>query len=221
MLSQCRSGRSCIRQPCRDGRGGSGLRAMRLRLLRRYGSQPVRRCSPISLSPGIRHSHRLARCITANSSTNFDDDSDTPSSQLGRLPACIVSIGILSAGALFPVWQPAAQALLLPMATGMVVTAATGYAAVPLLRRLKAGQAVRSYGPQSHLSKAGTPTAGGAFLIPCGLATGVAFAGMAPEVVATALGTLGFAAIGAIDDACKIMGKSASGLSGEITYSRL
>ena len=43
---------------------------------------------------------------------------------------------------------------------------------LPLLRRLKFGQTVRTEGPESHLAKNGTPTLGGimiliAFAIPC------------------------------------------------------
>mgnify|MGYP000635768599 CR=1 FL=1 len=38
-----------------------------------------------------------------------------------------------------------------------VVTIALGPVIIPMLRRLKFGQNERSDGPQSHLSKAGTP----------------------------------------------------------------
>ena len=43
---------------------------------------------------------------------------------------------------------------------------------LPLLRRLKFGQTVRTEGPESHLAKNGTPTMGGlmillGFTIPC------------------------------------------------------
>ena len=36
---------------------------------------------------------------------------------------------------------------------------------IPILRRLKVGQSEREEGPQSHLSKKGTPTMGGIILI--------------------------------------------------------
>ncbi|MBQ4181359.1 MAG: hypothetical protein II617_03270, partial [Firmicutes bacterium] len=35
------------------------------------------------------------------------------------------------------------------------------YLLLPVLRRLKAGQAIREDGPKAHLAKAGTPTMGG------------------------------------------------------------
>lgn len=46
-----------------------------------------------------------------------------------------------------------------------VVTIALGPVIIPMLRRLKFGQNERSDGPQSHLSKAGTPTMGGMMFI--------------------------------------------------------
>ena len=40
---------------------------------------------------------------------------------------------------------------------------------IGLLRRLKMGKNIRREGPQSHLAKQGTPTLGGALVIPVGL----------------------------------------------------
>jgi phospho-N-acetylmuramoyl-pentapeptide-transferase len=45
------------------------------------------------------------------------------------------------------------------------VSAGVGLVALPILRRLKVGQPIRSDGPQSHLSKQGTPTLGGVTFI--------------------------------------------------------
>ena len=36
---------------------------------------------------------------------------------------------------------------------------------IPYLRKFKLGQNIRDDGPQSHLSKAGTPTMGGVFFV--------------------------------------------------------
>ncbi len=46
-----------------------------------------------------------------------------------------------------------------------LVTVITGIALVPALRRMKAGQTIRSDGPTWHLSKQGTPTMGGIMFI--------------------------------------------------------
>jgi phospho-N-acetylmuramoyl-pentapeptide-transferase len=48
-----------------------------------------------------------------------------------------------------------------PLVAAWVLALATGSAIVPGLRRLKAGQVVRSDGPRTHAGKAGTPTMGG------------------------------------------------------------
>ncbi len=46
-----------------------------------------------------------------------------------------------------------------------LITVITGVALVPALRRMKAGQTIRSDGPTWHLSKQGTPTMGGLMFI--------------------------------------------------------
>ena len=45
-----------------------------------------------------------------------------------------------------------------------VATVALGLIAVPILKRLKIGQIEREDGPQTHLTKQGTPTMGGVIL---------------------------------------------------------
>lgn len=46
-----------------------------------------------------------------------------------------------------------------------LMTLILGWIGLPLLRRLRVGQTVRDDGPQSHLSKSGTPTFGGFFFL--------------------------------------------------------
>jgi phospho-N-acetylmuramoyl-pentapeptide-transferase len=52
-------------------------------------------------------------------------------------------------------------------ASGLVglMTLVLGWIGLPLLQRLRVGQTVRDDGPQSHLSKSGTPTFGGFFFL--------------------------------------------------------
>ena len=45
------------------------------------------------------------------------------------------------------------------------VAAIVGQLLIPLLRRLKAGQSIRTDGPTWHMSKQGTPTMGGIMFI--------------------------------------------------------
>ena len=49
--------------------------------------------------------------------------------------------------------------------TALVICWVLGPRVIRLLNSLQMGQAIRSDGPQSHLSKAGTPTMGGALIL--------------------------------------------------------
>lgn len=83
---------------------------------------------------------------------------------------------------------------------------------IPILRKMKMGQTEREEGVQSHLLKAGTPTMGGIiFLIAASVGTFV-FAGIYPEVGPVMLLTLGFGAIGFLDDYLKVVLKRSDGL---------
>jgi len=86
------------------------------------------------------------------------------------------------------------------------------------IRRLQTkqvGQVVRSEGPETHLSKAGTPTMGGALILLClGLST-VLWADPGNVMVWVVMAiTAGYGAIGYIDDAAKIRSKTTGGLAG-------
>ena len=51
--------------------------------------------------------------------------------------------------------------------SSFLVTLVGGALILPLLKKMKLGQNVRTEGPESHLAKAGTPSMGGLiFLIP-------------------------------------------------------
>ena len=105
--------------------------------------------------------------------------------------------------------------MLLATATAMLVT----FGVYPwFIRRLQSkqiGQVVRSDGPQSHLSKAGTPTMGGALILLAVVVGTVLWADPTNAMVwvVTAITSL-YGVIGWIDDARKIRKKSSGGLSG-------
>ncbi len=86
------------------------------------------------------------------------------------------------------------------------------------IRRLQSkqvGQVVRKDGPESHLSKAGTPTMGGALILLCLGTSTVLWADPSNVMVwVVMLVTAGYGAIGYIDDAAKIRKKSTGGLAG-------
>ena len=57
-----------------------------------------------------------------------------------------------------------------------VVSFGAGKVLIPLLRKMKAGQAIKEIGPTWHMSKQGTPTMGGLMFI-LGIAVAVAAVG--------------------------------------------
>ncbi|WP_281888124.1 phospho-N-acetylmuramoyl-pentapeptide-transferase [Paenibacillus sp. YYML68] len=84
---------------------------------------------------------------------------------------------------------------------------------IPLLRRLKFGQQIRSDGPQGHLKKAGTPTMGGVIIM-LALALGMLrFGEKNLETVILLLASLGYGFVGFLDDYIKIVFKRSLGLT--------
>lgn len=82
------------------------------------------------------------------------------------------------------------------------------------LTELKVGQAVRSYGPQTHLVKAGTPTMGGVLVL-IGIAVStLLWADWGNRFIwIVLLVTLGYGAIGWVDDYRKVVHRDPKGMS--------
>lgn len=91
-----------------------------------------------------------------------------------------------------------------------------------MIRRLverQIGQAVRDDGPQSHLSKAGTPTMGGAMILMAIAVSTLLWGDLANHYVWVVLAvTLGFGAIGWVDDYRKVVEKNPRGLPARWKY---
>lgn len=91
-----------------------------------------------------------------------------------------------------------------------------------VIRRLvegQIGQAVRDDGPQSHLSKAGTPTMGGAMILLAIAISTLAWGDLTNHYVWIVLTvTLGFGAIGWVDDYRKVVEKNPRGLPARWKY---
>ena len=83
---------------------------------------------------------------------------------------------------------------------------------IPLLHRLKFGQAIREEGPKSHQKKSGTPTMGGIAILLAFTVTSLIFVRNNPAGGAVLLATLGFGLIGFIDDYIKVVKKRNLGL---------
>ncbi|WP_394424899.1 phospho-N-acetylmuramoyl-pentapeptide-transferase [Vreelandella stevensii] len=91
-----------------------------------------------------------------------------------------------------------------------------------VIRRLvegQIGQAVRDDGPQSHLSKAGTPTMGGAMILLAIAISTLLWGDLTNYYVwIVLLVTLGFGAIGWVDDYRKVVEKNPRGLPARWKY---
>ncbi|MCH8492772.1 MAG: phospho-N-acetylmuramoyl-pentapeptide-transferase [Idiomarina sp.] len=87
------------------------------------------------------------------------------------------------------------------------------------LQLLQIGQTVRDDGPQSHLSKSGTPTMGGIMILVSILVAGLLWADLTNRYVWVTLLTLtGFGIIGLVDDYRKVVRKDPNGLIARWKY---
>ena len=98
-----------------------------------------------------------------------------------------------------------------------VITLLLGRVLVPFLRRLKAGQAIKTDGPTWHMGKQGTPTMGGLMFV-AGCALTLALVGRSvlladPTALYVYLFALVFGLIGFVDDYAKIKKRQNTGLT--------
>ena len=98
--------------------------------------------------------------------------------------------------------------------TALVISFLIGPRMIAWLARMKIGQSVRNDGPQSHLAKAGTPTMGGALILVAIVVTTLLWGNLANRFVwVVLLVTLGFGAVGWVDDWRKVVYRNPKGLS--------
>ncbi|MFK2903056.1 phospho-N-acetylmuramoyl-pentapeptide-transferase [Dyella ginsengisoli] len=103
--------------------------------------------------------------------------------------------------------------------TALAMSLLFGPAVIRKLAQLKAGQVVRSDGPQTHLTKAGTPTMGGVMILLSVAISTVLWADLHNRYVWLVLAvTLGFGAIGFYDDYRKIVLRDSRGLASRWKY---
>ncbi|MGE5621662.1 MAG: phospho-N-acetylmuramoyl-pentapeptide-transferase [Bacillota bacterium] len=103
--------------------------------------------------------------------------------------------------------------------TALAIGLISGPAVIRMLTRLKVGQAVRTDGPQTHLIKSGTPTMGGALiLLSIGIST-LLWADWSNRFIWIVLVvTLGYGAIGWVDDYRKVVYKDPEGMRSREKY---
>ena len=103
--------------------------------------------------------------------------------------------------------------------TALTVALFLGPKVIRKLREYQIGQSVRQDGPKSHLSKAGTPTMGGALILLSITVTTLLWGNLENKYVwVTLLVTLAFGAIGWVDDYRKVVEKNSRGLPGRWKY---
>ncbi|MFA6229626.1 MAG: phospho-N-acetylmuramoyl-pentapeptide-transferase [Rhodanobacter sp.] len=103
--------------------------------------------------------------------------------------------------------------------TALAVSLLLGPALIRKLSALKAGQVVRSDGPQTHLVKAGTPTMGGVMILLSVSVSTLLWADLQNRYVWVVLAVmLSFGAIGFYDDYRKLVLKDSRGLASRWKY---
>ena len=114
----------------------------------------------------------------------------------------------------FNVFQYITLRAVLATLTALAISLLAGPLVIRKLTAYKIGQAVRDDGPQTHLTKVGTPTMGGALVLLSILITTLLWGDLSNRFVWVVLVvTFGFGAIGWIDDYRKVVKNNPKGLS--------
>ena len=103
--------------------------------------------------------------------------------------------------------------------TALAVSLILGPYMIRKLTAYKIGQAVREEGPRSHLTKAGTPTMGGALILVSIVVTTLLWGDLSNRMLwVVLLVTLAFGSIGWIDDYRKVVHRNPKGLSAKAKF---
>jgi phospho-N-acetylmuramoyl-pentapeptide-transferase len=103
--------------------------------------------------------------------------------------------------------------------TALLIGLLAGPAVIRRLRALKIGQPIRGYGMETHLAKSGTPTMGGVLILLCITIATLLWADLSNRFVWIVLiVTLGFGAIGWVDDWRKVVHKDPEGMRSREKY---
>lgn len=105
------------------------------------------------------------------------------------------------------------NAILFTMGVAFVLALIMGPLFIPLLRRMKFGQQIRTDGPQGHLKKQGTPTMGGTIILLALALAALRFADKNTDLLILLIASLGYGLVGFLDDYIKIVFKRSLGLT--------
>ena len=113
----------------------------------------------------------------------------------------------------FGVFQYLTFRTMVSVMTALFVSLVIGPWVIAKLTELQIGQTVREDGPQSHLSKAGTPTMGGALILIVIFTTTILWGDLSSRYVwVVLLVTMAFGMVGWMDDYLKISRRNSKGL---------
>lgn len=103
--------------------------------------------------------------------------------------------------------------------TALLIAILIGPGMIRFLQRMQIGQTVRTDGPQSHLSKSGTPTMGGLLILSAIVVSVLLWADLTNRYVLVTLGiVVSFGIIGFVDDYRKVIRKDPKGLIARWKY---
>src|SRR5689334_25028564 len=115
---------------------------------------------------------------------------------------------------LFNVFNYITLRAVLACLTALAISLILGPYVIRKLTAYKIGQSVRDDGPRSHLTKAGTPTMGGALILVSIVLTTLLWGDLSNKFMWTVLlVTLGFGVVGWVDDYRKVVHRNPKGLS--------
>lgn len=119
----------------------------------------------------------------------------------------------------FYVVQYLTMRVILGILTALMLSLWLGPKVIVGLRRLQVGQTVRDDGPQSHLSKTGTPTMGGLLILMAIFVAVLLWADLSNRYVWVTLVVIGgYGAVGFVDDYRKVVRKDPAGLIARWKY---
>ena len=119
----------------------------------------------------------------------------------------------------FNVFQYITLRSILAVLTALGISLLLGPLMIRRLTELKIGQSIRDDGPQSHLTKAGTPTMGGALILLAIAVSTLLWGDLSNDYIWVVLFvTLGSGLVGGIDDYIKLKYDNSKGLSAKMKY---
>ncbi|OGT21310.1 MAG: phospho-N-acetylmuramoyl-pentapeptide-transferase [Gammaproteobacteria bacterium RBG_16_57_12] len=119
----------------------------------------------------------------------------------------------------FNVFQYLTLRAILGVLTALLISFVIGPAMIRRLNQYQIGQTVRNDGPQSHFSKAGTPTMGGALILVAITISALLWSDLSNHYVwVVVLTTLLFGVVGWVDDYKKLIKRDSRGLIARYKY---